>query len=122
MAAYIAAFECPNTQGGGIPSSANPIDLVHLARQTLGDRAVELDALKLFARQARECLHDLSDGGNCNVKAVAHKLKGAAQAIGAFRVSDAASKLENEPDEAAYIAETGAAVMEAENFILRLSR
>ncbi len=74
------------------------IDLVHLARQTLDDQSLEGELLRLFDRQSAEGLQrlagiadtDLTDCGD-----VAHKLRGSALAVGAWRVASAASDVEN---------------------------
>ena len=41
----------PGGEGAAAPR-ARPVDLAHLARQTLGDRALEQEVLKLFLHQA----------------------------------------------------------------------
>lgn len=122
MAALSIAFEAPDNYSGFSPSRHRPIDLVHLARQTSGDKNLELEVLNMFARQARSCMHDLSCGQVDVITKTAHKLKGAAMAVGAFNISAAAEKVEAKATDAADLALLGAAVLEAENFILKLSR
>jgi HPt (histidine-containing phosphotransfer) domain-containing protein len=122
MAAVSIAFEAPDNYRGFTPSNNRPIDLVHLARQTSGDKDLELEVLHTFARQARVCMNELACGEKEQILKTAHKLKGAALAIGAFNVSDAAERVEAHADEAGDIAQLGQAVLEAENFILKLSR
>lgn len=116
------AFDAPETPRSLTPSSRSPIDLVHLARQTMGDRAVELEVLQTFARQARQSVHDLAGADTAAIVAVAHRLKGAAQAVGAFRLSEVVEEIENGACDAAHVARAGAAILEAENFILKLCR
>lgn len=120
MAALSIAFEAPDNYRGFAPSH-RPIDLVHLARQTSGDKALELEVLHTFARQARSYLGDLSSGNTQIVSQTAHKLKGAALAVGAFDVSSAAEKVEAQGD-AADVIQLGNAIVAAENFINTLSR
>lgn len=74
--------------------SERPIDLVHLARMTLGDRSLEREVLQLFARQAELLLArmDLADTGG--VATLAHTLKGSAKGIGAWHVVRAAEEVE----------------------------
>src|SRR5437588_4718950 len=48
MALAISAIEEPSM----LASVERPIDLVHLARMTLGDRGLEREVLQLFDRQA----------------------------------------------------------------------
>ena len=52
MAALNIAFEAPDNASGACPSKGRPIDLVFLANQTMGDKALELEVLQVFARQA----------------------------------------------------------------------
>ena len=72
------------------------IDLVHLARQTDGDAALELELLALFDRQSGKLLDELSvEVPARHLRAdMAHKLRGSALAIGAGRVASAAQRLE----------------------------
>lgn len=122
MAAVSIAFEMPENGRGSGPSQSRPIDLVHLAVQTMGDKELEAEVLHLFARQARAALQEMSGGPNDSVVAAAHRLRSAANAVGAFAVATAALSVETDPDNAAARASVGATVIEAENFILKLSR
>lgn len=122
MAALNIAFEAPDNSRGSGPSRERPIDLVHLARQTMGDKMLEVEVLHMFARQARSCLQEIGSGCADKAKAGAHRLKGAASAVGAFRVAEAANAFEDRVGDAACMAAVGAAVVDAENFILKLSR
>ncbi len=72
-----------------------PIDLVHLSRQTLGDRSVEREVLALFRRQARQVLFQLEALTDPrNRLEIAHALNGSAKGVGAWRVATAAAALE----------------------------
>lgn len=122
MAALNIAFEAPDNSRGAAPSKERPIDLVHLAKQTMGDKALEIEVLQMFARQARASLQEIGSGSADRAKAGAHRLKGAASSVGAFRVAEAADAYECNMDDAARMAAVGAAVADAENFILKLSR
>jgi HPt (histidine-containing phosphotransfer) domain-containing protein len=122
MAALNIAFEAPDNSRGMGPSKERPIDLVHLARQTMGDKVLEVEVLHMFARQARACLQEIGSGSAEKAKAGAHRLKGAASAVGAFKVAEAANAFEDHLGDAACMAAVGAAVVDAENFILKLSR
>ena len=78
------------------PDRERAIDLVHLARQTDGDDALEAELLIMFDRQAEKLaervkIADLSRRARGDV---AHRLKGSALAIGAFAVARAAGGLE----------------------------
>lgn len=74
------------------------IDLVHLSRQTMGDRELEIELLQMFDHQATLVLLRLRGHGQgatqdrCDL---AHKLKGSARAIGAVDVAAAAQAYED---------------------------
>ncbi|CDI08240.1 Hpt domain-containing protein [Agrobacterium pusense] len=122
MAAVSIAFEAPDNCGGAPVTGKKPIDFDHLARQTMGDKDLEIEVLQLFSRNARAALHEMAGAGDTGVKATAHRLKGAAQAVGAFDVSVAAAAVEAGGNDSAAIAKLAAAIVEAENFILKLCR
>jgi HPt (histidine-containing phosphotransfer) domain-containing protein len=122
MAATGIAFAAPENASGACPSNARPIDLVHLARQTMGDKTLEAEVLRMFARQLRIGLQDIGAGDPDKRKAALHLLKGAASAVGAFPLADAVAACETRPAEAASLSAVAKAVIEVENFILRLSR
>jgi HPt (histidine-containing phosphotransfer) domain-containing protein len=74
-----------------------PLDLVHLARQCLGDRELEDELLRMFRRQARTLTAELSDPSLLSLESkakIAHKLRGSALAVGARRVAGAAWRIE----------------------------
>ena len=74
-----------------------PLDLVHLARQCLGDHELEVELLGLFRLQARASMAELSDSPPLSLESkarLAHRLRGSALAIGAGRVAKAAARLE----------------------------
>lgn len=79
-----------------------PVDLVFLARQTGGDRALEEEVLRLFARQAATLGADLRAMTDPeDRRRQAHTLKGAARAVGAFAIADQASRIETQPEDPA---------------------
>ncbi|MGV8936757.1 MAG: Hpt domain-containing protein [Allorhizobium sp.] len=122
MAALNIAFDAPDNAAGRCPSNQRPIDLVHLATMTMGDKVLEIEVLQMFARQARGALTSLVSENSGVIMDAAHRLKGAAAAVGAFKVSAAAQALEDTGVDAGKIAAVGDAVIEAENFILKLCR
>lgn len=122
MAAPNIAFDAPDNFRPNSPSSSRPIDLVHLARQTMGNKDLETEVLQIFSRQARGCLGELSTGDATIIASVAHRLKGAAAAVGAHEVAAAASRLETSPDDASLLVTTALAIVKTENFILKLCR
>ncbi len=71
------------------------IDLVHLARQTGGDQELERELLALFSQQCVRQLRAIHNEGDEKARLdAAHTLKGAAQAIGAWQVAEAAARIE----------------------------
>jgi HPt (histidine-containing phosphotransfer) domain-containing protein len=74
---------------------AGPIDHAHLARYTFGNRALEVEVLKLFAGQAPETLAQLQAAATEKAwREAAHTLKGSARAVGAFAVAERAERAE----------------------------
>src|SRR6516225_12185904 len=87
------------------------IDQVHLERMTLGDRSLEREVLEIFARQTAMTLERIAGAGPARTAAAAHTLKGSARGVGAWRVAEAAERLEHAAtgaaDEAALLAAIG---------------
>jgi HPt (histidine-containing phosphotransfer) domain-containing protein len=71
-----------------------PIDLVHLARMTLGDRSLEREVLQLFDRQSGLLIARMRAAAPGGIAHLAHTMKGSARGIGAWRVARAAEALE----------------------------
>ena len=69
------------------------IDMQHLGRMTLGEPALEIEVLALFAAQSCDLALRLASMPP-DAAVLAHTLKGSARAIGAFRVADATLGLE----------------------------
>lgn len=66
------------------PGKSRVIDLVHLARQTLGDRELELEILRIFAKLTRAYLKGVvAPGSPEELKLSLHSLKGASVGVGA---------------------------------------
>ena len=126
MATHREIFEPPAHGHRNSPSSERPIDLVHLARQTLGDKEAETEVLSLFARQARQCVNQLCGVNHLTKRAdlvqVARTLHGSASSVGAFCVSRAAKCLETDPSDGMLHDALTDAVVDVENFISGLSR
>ena len=77
-----------------IVPGGRPIDLVHLSRMTLGDRALERDVLMLFDRQIDMLMQRIETAAGPIASAAAHTMKGSAQGIGAFALATAAGQVE----------------------------
>jgi len=74
---------------------SRPIDLVYLARFTLGNRALEREVLELFATQAPLYLAQLRTAADDRAwHMAAHTLKGSASAVGAWKAAAAAEAAE----------------------------
>jgi len=79
-------------------TSAAPVDLAHLSRYTLGNRALDLEILGLFTGQAPETIGRLACAGTQpEWRAAAHTLKGSARGVGAWRLADLAQSAEGLP-------------------------
>jgi HPt (histidine-containing phosphotransfer) domain-containing protein len=82
-----------------VESSQRPIDLVRLARNTLGDRALENELLQLFDSQSEQIVARLPaflrPDDRRIMRDFCHTLKGSARAVGAGRVAAAAADFED---------------------------
>lgn len=86
-----------NTQGLHAPFAecSKPIDLVHLARYTLGNRELEHEVLELFSQQSVVYLARLGDAiSDREWLEAAHTIKGSARAIGAWKLGTCAENAE----------------------------
>jgi HPt (histidine-containing phosphotransfer) domain-containing protein len=106
---------------------SRPVDLVHLSRYTLGERALEREVLELFCTQSILYLQQLRGAlSDKDWKDAAHSLKGSASAIGAWRAAEAARAAEGLSGETLAEArmqrlrEIEASVREAETYIAAL--
>ena len=86
---------------GAESSSERPVDLVHLARQTFGDKRLETELLRLFMRQAEQIVASLEGRhieqfGRQSAGDLLHMLLGSARAVGATAVAVLAQRLEAE--------------------------
>ena len=87
----------PTPETDSIPTLAPGdrwIDLVHLARMTLGDRSLEREVLHLFRRQIDLLLATVRGQACSNLCAAVHTFKGSARGVGAWRLARAAEAVE----------------------------
>jgi HPt (histidine-containing phosphotransfer) domain-containing protein len=105
-----------------VPSSSRPLDLVHLARQTGGDRALETEILQLFRQQIGLTANQLRMTSGAERKLIAHAIKGSARAVGAFVLSRIAAQIEDTPSDARLIDAVEAEVARIRDFIAGLNR
>ena len=104
------------------PSRGRPVDLVHLARQTMGDRALEQEVLGLFVQQVSTVRERLQNADLVERRALAHTLKGAARGVGAFALADCADAIEQNPAERGHLTRMAALVDEVRDFIAAINR
>lgn len=81
----------------GLPDISEPsaIDFQHLGLYTGGDVALNREVLKLFRGQCAQLLEQLqSEPDDEGYRYAAHSLKGAARAVGAWTVAEAAQHVE----------------------------
>ena len=71
------------------------LDLAHLKEFTAGDEQLEQHVLSLFAEHAPVYLKDLKNSDPDDWRSTAHKLKGAARSIGAWRLAREAERAEH---------------------------
>jgi HPt (histidine-containing phosphotransfer) domain-containing protein len=108
-------------------AAPRPVDLVHLSRYTLGERALEREVLELFCTQSLVYLEQLRGARTDKEwREAAHSLKGSAQAIGAWGAAAAAEQAEAVSGEVlaaarpAHLLAVGASVDEARAYIRSL--
>lgn len=77
--------------------ASRPVDLVHLARQTLGDSQLEWEILQMFDQIAQSYLNRLkADREGKTAADNLHALKGAAAGVGAHAIAEQARLGERE--------------------------
>jgi HPt (histidine-containing phosphotransfer) domain-containing protein len=86
------------------------LDGAHLDRQTMGDAELRREVLALADAQFAELLPLLERATEAERPALAHRLKGAARAVGAMALGNVAAKLEAAPGDSAMLVELGWAV------------
>jgi HPt (histidine-containing phosphotransfer) domain-containing protein len=71
------------------------LDREHLDRQTFGDPDLRAEIVAMFRDQAAEIVRAIEAAtGSAAVIDLAHRLKGSARALGAFRLAEAAQRVE----------------------------
>lgn len=103
-----------------------PIDLVHLAKQCLGDEHLEYEILRLFDTTIETYFGRLQTAATVEDQVMnLHSIKGAAGGVGAFTVAEIAKAAEDElrsgaPINVEQIADLGVAIEEVRSFIARM--
>ncbi len=100
------------------PECADPIDLVHLSKQSLGNRALESEILQLFLSQSVLYLDRVANASTRSERRLAaHTIIGSARSIGAWRVAQEASKHSDGSDGQAELVGLQNAVADANAYI-----
>lgn len=81
------------------PLTAPVLDLRHLAQQAGGDRELAREVLGLFAEQCARLRPEIAGAAGARLGEAVHTLKGAARAVGAWRLADLAEAVERGADE-----------------------
>ncbi|SFO77904.1 HPt (histidine-containing phosphotransfer) domain-containing protein [Mesorhizobium sp. NFR06] len=115
------AFSMPGGDASGT-AGARPVDLAHLARQTMGDRELEREVLALFVNQSLSVRDQIVDADTGQRVLLAHGLKGSARGIGAFAVADCAGFIEQQPEDMRALKKLGTLIEEVRDFIAGISR
>lgn len=115
------AFDGP-VESHQVPSTNRPLDLVHLARQTGGDRVLENEILQLFRQQIALCVGQLKMTSGRERKLIAHTMKGSARAVGAFGLSRIAAQIEDTTSDIRLITAIEAEIARVSDFIAGLNR
>jgi HPt (histidine-containing phosphotransfer) domain-containing protein len=115
------AFSMPGGESCG-QARSRPVDLVHLARQTMGDRALEQEVLALFVQQATAVRDQILAASTAERLSLAHGLVGSARGIGAFAIADCAVRIERNPDDRQELRRLAALVDEMRDFVAAIGR
>ena len=115
------AFSMPGGDVSG-PARSRPVDMAHLARQTMGDRALEQEVLALFVQQALSVRDRIVDADVRERLLLAHGLKGSARGVGAFAIADCAAAIELQPEDVKTLKRLGVLIEEVRDFIAAINR
>lgn len=99
-----------------------PVDLAHLAQQTMGDRDLERDVLNLFVHQALGVRDQIAKASVEERLFLLHGLKGSARAVGAFAVAGCADEIERNPSDAALLDRLAGLIEDVRDFAATISR
>ncbi|SDG46197.1 Hpt domain-containing protein [Pelagibacterium luteolum] len=87
----------PSLDSPRIDRTNRPIDLVHLARQTMGDRALEHEVLRMFSGQVTAYFDRVrASGDTYEITLGLHTLKGASRGVGAVTLAALSEAAEHE--------------------------
>lgn len=104
------------------PARPRPLDLQHLSRQTMGDRALEEEVLAMFSHHIGTVRDSVAAADEVERRRLAHTLKGSALGVGAFALADCAARMEADPNDKATLSRLTALINETRDFIAAISR
>jgi HPt (histidine-containing phosphotransfer) domain-containing protein len=105
-----------------VVSDTRPLDMAHLSRQTMGDRALEAEILSMFSKQLNSATGTLAKANGLERKRLAHSLKGTGRGVGAFALANIAERMELTPFDRAIIVELDLCIAQTCDFIASLNR
>lgn len=115
------AFAMPGGESS-VTAPLRPIDMAHLSRQTLGDRAVEQEVLLMFIQQS-VLVRDRISGATVKERLqLCHGLKGAARGVGAFPIAACLSEIEDDPENSRLFGKLSGLIDEVRDFIAAITR
>jgi len=115
------AFSTPGGEASSTKSN-RPIDLAHLARQTMGDRALEQEVIAMFLHQAGQIGEKIAHASPDECRELAHRLVGSARGVGAFAIADCADEIQTRPDEQKAKRRLARLIDEARDFVAAIGR
>lgn len=122
MRASHKATKPTTSQSAFTHDGTRPINLTHLARQTMGDRALEQEVLKLFVKQALAARDAILAANGADRGRLAHGLKGSARSIGAFALAECLQAVEDEPASVRDVKRVSPLVEDVCDFVAAISR
>ena len=90
----VLPFVAEDASSAALAFHERPIDLVHLARTTLGDPSLEGEMLEAFGLKTSMLILRMQQAARSSIWAAAQALKGSARGIGAWRIASAAEAVE----------------------------
>ncbi len=115
------AFSMPGGEASE-RARARPIDLAHLAGQSMGDRDLEREVLAMFKDQLLSARAQLDKADVKERLFLAHALKGAARGVGATAIAECAAAIENSPTDRTVLKRMTKLIDEACDFIASIDR
>jgi HPt (histidine-containing phosphotransfer) domain-containing protein len=115
------AFAMPGGEASGA-KRARPLDLSHLAGQTMGDRDLEREVLGMFVEQAKTVRRRIGKADLKERLFLAHALKGSARGVGAFPIAECAGAIEESPTDRQVLRRLERLIDEACDFVASIDR